>query len=81
MSNIDVKILSIECMMLDMTKRIQVTLPNRLADDLQKWADYDGRPLSNLAAYLLERAVNEAKKENAQWAKQTPSPEKKGKGD
>jgi hypothetical protein len=70
-----------KCMMMGMTKRIQVTLPNRLAEDLQKWADYDGRPLSNLAAYLLERAVNEAKAEDAEWAKETPSPAKKGKGD
>ena len=55
--------------MAGMSKRIQVTLPDRLAEDLEKWATYDGRPLSNLAAYLLERAVAEAKKENAQWAK------------
>ena len=52
-----------------MSKRIQVTLPDRLAEDLEKWATYDGRPLSNLAAYLLERAVAEAKKENAEWTK------------
>ena len=52
-------------MMAGMSKRIQVTLPDRLAEDLEKWATYDGRPLSNLAAYLLERAVAEAKKENA----------------
>lgn len=71
----------VECMIVDMTKRIQVTLPDRLAEDLQKWADYDGRPLSNLAAYLLEHAVTEAKKEGAQWAKETPSPAKRGKGD
>ena len=50
-----------------MSKRIQVTLPDRLAEDLEKWATYDGRPLSNLAAYLLERAVAEAKKEGAEW--------------
>ncbi len=59
-------------MMSGMSKRIQVTLPDRLAEDLEKWANYDGRPLSNLAAYLLERAVAEAKKEGAEWAKQDP---------
>lgn len=63
-------------MIAGMSKRIQVTLPDRLADDLQRWADYDGRPLSNLAAYLLERAVGEAKKEGAEWTKETPSPVK-----
>ena len=56
-------------MITGMSKRIQVTLPDRLAEDLEKWATYDGRPLSNLAAYLLERAVAEAKKENAEWTK------------
>lgn len=57
-------------MMEDMSKRIQVTLPDRIADELQEWADYDGRPLSNLAAYLLERAINEAKREKADWTQQ-----------
>ncbi len=57
----------------DMSKRIQVTLPDRVAEDLERWADYDGRPLSNLAAYLLERAINEAKREGAEWTRQKPS--------
>lgn len=56
----------------DMSKRIQVTLPDRIAEDLQRWADYDGRPLANLAAYLLERAVNEAKREKAEWTDEKP---------
>lgn len=50
-----------------MSKRIQVTVPDRLAEELEKWADYDGRPVSNLCAYLLERAVSEAKREGAEW--------------
>lgn len=45
-----------------MSKRIQVTLPDRLAENLESWADYDGRPLSNLAAYIIERAVADALK-------------------
>lgn len=57
-------------MMDAMSKRIQVTVPDRLADELEKWADYDGRPVSNLCAYLLERAVSEAKREGAQWSSQ-----------
>lgn len=63
-------------MMSGMSKRIQVTLPDRLADDLEKWADYDGRPLSNLAAYLLEKAVAEARKEGAEWVQGTPNSDK-----
>ncbi|NES25015.1 MAG: hypothetical protein F6K41_40440 [Symploca sp. SIO3E6] len=53
-----------------MSKRIQVTLPDRLADDLQRWADYDGRPLSNLAAFLLEKIVFETKSQGAEWDSQ-----------
>ena len=44
-----------------MSKRIQVTLPDRLAEDLEKWAQNDGRPVANLAAFLLEQAVKQAK--------------------
>jgi hypothetical protein len=55
--------------MAGMSKRIQVTLPDRVADALQKWADYDGRPTANLAAYLIERAITEAKKEGAEWTR------------
>lgn len=51
-----------------MSKRIQVTVPDRLAEELEKWADYDGRPVSNLCAYLLERAVSEAKREGMHWS-------------
>lgn len=57
-------------MMDPMSKRIQVTIPDRLAEELEKWADYDGRPISNLCAYLLERAVSEAKREGVEWAAQ-----------
>ena len=55
---------------MNVSKRIQVTLPDRLADDLQRWADYDGRPLSNLAAFLLEKIVFEAKSEGVAWDSQ-----------
>jgi hypothetical protein len=44
-----------------MSKRVQVTLPDRLAAELEQWADSDGRPLSNLCAFLLEQSVKQAK--------------------
>lgn len=56
-----------------MSKRIQVTLPDRLAKDLERWADYEGRPTANLAAYLIERAVSEAKEAGAKWAQDDES--------
>ena len=57
-----------------MPRKIQVTLPDRIGDDLQKWADYDGRPLANLCNFLLERAVIEAKEREADWTKKKISP-------
>ncbi len=63
-----------------MPRKIQVTLPDRIGDDLQKWADYDGSPLANLCNFLIERAVIEAREKNAEWTKQKPSAtESKGK--
>ncbi|WP_397199034.1 ribbon-helix-helix domain-containing protein [Nodosilinea sp. LEGE 07298] len=47
--------------MTDMSKRIQVTLPDRLAEELDQWANADGRAVANLCAFLLERAVRQAK--------------------
>ena len=60
--------------MLNMSIRIQVTVPDRVADALNKWADYDGRPLSNLCAFLLEKAVQEAAKERPHWASDIVNP-------
>lgn len=53
--------------MLDMTKKVQVTLPDRIAVELEAWAEYDGRPLANLCAYLLERAISDSKEKGADW--------------
>ena len=42
------------------SKRINVTLPDAVAELLEKWADHEGRPTANLAAYIIETAVREA---------------------
>jgi hypothetical protein len=44
------------------SKRILVTLPDMVHTDLEKWAEYQGRPTSNLATYLIETAIREAKR-------------------
>ncbi|TVQ18065.1 MAG: hypothetical protein EA367_15820 [Leptolyngbya sp. DLM2.Bin15] len=54
-----------------MTKRIQVTVSDLLAEQLQEWADSEGRPISNLCAYLLERSVADAKV-NGLFSPQSP---------
>ena len=43
------------------SKRIFVTLPDTVHDDVEAWADYQGRPTANLAAYLIELGIREAK--------------------
>jgi hypothetical protein len=50
-----------------MPRKIQVTLPDRVADDLEKWAEYEGRPLANLCNYLLEASVKAEKEKNPEW--------------
>ncbi len=42
------------------SKRVFVTLPDLAYDQLERWADSQGRPVANLAAFLLETALNEA---------------------
>lgn len=44
-----------------MSKRIYVTLPDTVHDDLENWSDYQGRPTANLASYLIELGIREAK--------------------
>ena len=45
----------------NMPKRVYLTLPDSLYSDLERWADLQGRPIANLANYLVERAIEQAK--------------------
>lgn len=42
------------------SKRVMVTLPDEVATTLEQWANQQGRPTANLAAYLIEDSVREA---------------------
>lgn len=44
-----------------MSKRVFLTLPDELFEDLERWASKQGRPTANLAAYLVEIGVHQAK--------------------
>lgn len=46
---------------MSMPKRVYLTLPDALFRDLERWADLQGRPVANLANYLVERAIEVAK--------------------
>ena len=39
------------------SKRILVTLPDSIYEDLEAWAKGDGRPVANLAGFILESEV------------------------
>ncbi|MBW4422025.1 MAG: hypothetical protein KME13_22895 [Myxacorys californica WJT36-NPBG1] len=43
------------------SKRVFLTLPDTVYADLERWADLQGRPIANLANYLVERAIEQAK--------------------
>lgn len=42
------------------SKRIGVTVPDKIHARLEQWAVLEGRPLANLCNFLLEKAVREA---------------------
>jgi len=41
------------------SKRISITIPFSIAKQLEAQSDREGRSLSNLASYLLERSISE----------------------
>lgn len=43
----------------DMSKRTTITLPDSVFDDLEQWANSEGRPTANLAAFLVETCVKQ----------------------
>lgn len=54
------------------SKRVFLTLPDLVYEKLERWANYQGRPVANLAAYIVEKAMEEAEAEG----KIPPSPKK-----
>jgi len=45
----------------DVSKRVFITIPDAVFENLEDWADQQGRPTANLAAFLVETAVRQAK--------------------
>lgn len=42
------------------SKKFSVTVPDQIFDLLEEWADEQGRPTANLAAYLIESGLRAA---------------------
>ena len=59
----------------NVSKRVNLTLPDMVYDELEAWAEFQGRPTANLAAYLVESAIREAKERGEfKTLKQTETP-------
>lgn len=47
---------------LPVSKRVNLTLPDSVYQDLEIWAESQGRPPSSLGAFLVELSIMNAKK-------------------
>jgi hypothetical protein len=45
------------------SKRVFLTLPDVVYQHLEDWASSQGRPVANLGAFIVEKAVEKAKAE------------------
>lgn len=54
-------------------KRITVTLPDTSYDELEDWADQHGRPVANLATFLIEQSITDAKRSGDYVPRRKPS--------
>ena len=43
------------------SKRVNLTLPDAVYEELERWAGLQGRPPANLGAFLVEAAIRRAK--------------------
>lgn len=46
---------------IDVSRRFTITIPDSIYDELARWADHQGRATANLAAYLVEVGINQAR--------------------
>jgi predicted DNA-binding protein len=55
-----------------MSKRTTITLPDVVFEELEEWADQQGRPTANLASFLVELGIRQAK-EKGEFTPQSKS--------
>ena len=48
-------------MVKEVSRKVFVTLPDTVYEDLERWAILQGRPTANLAAFLIETGINAGK--------------------
>jgi hypothetical protein len=61
-----------------MSRRIYVTLPDAAYADLEAWADEQGRPTANLAAFLIELGIRDAKQKGDFKTRESSNPRQNG---
>ncbi len=42
------------------SKKFSITVPDVVYEQLERWADEQGRPAANLAAFLIETGIRQA---------------------
>lgn len=62
----------------DVSKRLNLTLPDTVFDELEDWAQQQGRPTANLGSFLIELGIRQAKEKSEFVPTKKPST-KKGK--
>ena len=58
--------------MVEMPKRISISLPDPYYEKLEQWAESDDRTVAGLAGYILQRAIDEAEREGKIEARKEP---------
>jgi hypothetical protein len=61
-----------------MSRRIYVTLPDTVYADLKVWAGEQGRPTANLAAFLVELGIRDAKQKGEFKTRKSVDPKSNG---
>lgn len=64
--------------MIEMPKRISISLPDPYYEKLEQWAELDDRTVAGLASYIVQKAIDEAAKEGKITPDQEPPPQKPG---
>lgn len=61
----------------DVSRKVYVTLPDTVYEELERWAALQGRPTANLAAFLIETGINLGKEKGDLPPKQPATDEGK----
>lgn len=62
--------------LIEMPKRISISLPDPYFEKLEQWAESDDRTIAGLASYILQRAIDDAERERKLRTNQGKSPDK-----